>query len=217
MEEQGEEQHRGMRGVIADVQEGFFYIKNSRWLWVSILCLSLGNMGVVAPLDVAMPKLVHDTYGQGAWLLGLIGAVGPIGSLLALVLVGQAKRLKRRGLLSYLSLMPGGIGIILFGLPWSREVFFIVGPLASALFGFSVAFFNTTWFTILQEMIPGDKLGRVVSLDMLGSFDLIPLAQGVGGILTDRLGPPMVFLIGGTMALCVNALPMLVRAVREMQ
>ena len=212
-----EVQRRGIAGVIADVREGLFYVRSSRWLWVSILCLSIGSIGMAGPITVAMPKLIHDVYGQGAWLLGLISSTVAIGSLLGLGFVGQTKRLKRRGLISYLSLIPAGAGIVLFGLPWSRTAFFVVGPVASAMFGFSGAFFNTNWFTILQEMIPGDKLGRVISLTMLGSLASIPVSQALGGVLTDRLGPAMVFILGGLLALSTNFLPLLVRDVREMK
>ncbi|HLZ55718.1 MAG TPA: MFS transporter [Ktedonosporobacter sp.] len=208
---------RGIAGVMVDVREGVFYVRSSRWLWVSILCLSIGSIGMAGPITVAMPKLIHDVYGQGAWLLGLISSAGAVGSLLGLGLVGQMKQLKRRGLISYLSLIPAGVGIVLFGLPWSHTAFFIVGAVASALFGLSGAFFNTNWFTILQEMVPGDKLGRVISLTMLGSFAAIPVSQALGGMLTDRLGPAMVFLLGGLLALSINFLPLLVRDVREMQ
>jgi hypothetical protein len=57
---------------------------------------------------VALPGLVHDAYGRGAWLFGLFNAAEPVASLLALVLAGQAGRLKRTGL-------------ILCGLPWSTS------------------------------------------------------------------------------------------------
>jgi MFS family permease len=212
-----EVQRRGIAGVIADMREGLFYVRSSRWLWVSILCLSVGSIGMSGPITVAMPRLIHDVYGQGAWLLGLISSAVAIGSLLGLGLVGQTKRLKRRGLISYLSLIPAGAGIVLFGLPWSHTAFFVVGPVASAMFGFSGAFFNTNWFTILQEMIPGDKLGRVISLTMLGSLASIPVSQALGGVLTDRLGPAMVFILGGLLALSTNFLPLLVHDVREMK
>lgn len=213
----GEEKRRGIAGVMVDVWEGFRYIRVTRWLWVSILCFSIGSIGLSGPLTVAMPKLVHDVYGQGAWLLGVISSAGAIGSLLGLVLVGQAKRLKRRGLILYLSLIPSGIGIVLFGLSWSMAAFFVVGPFASAMFGFSGAFFNTNWFTLLQERVPGNKLGRVISLSMLGSFALIPVSQAFSGVLTDRLGPALVFLLGGLLALSTNSLPLLARDVREME
>lgn len=194
-----------------DLQEGWSYVRNSRWLQVSIFCLSLANMGIAGPLFVTMPKLVYNTYGQGAWFLGLINSASPIGSLLALLLVGQAKRLKRRGLFAYLVLLLEGTVLIIFGLPWPHTAFFIIGPMANIMFGFSVAFFNTIWRTILQEMIPSDKLGRVTSLDMLGSFALIPVSEVLGGIFTDRLGAPTVFILGGLLTLLTNSCPLLMR------
>lgn len=216
-DEQEKEQQRGMLGVIAAIREGFSYVMSVRWLWVSILSFSIGNLGIVGPLSVAMPKLVHDVYREGAWLLGTIGSAGAIGSLLGLALIGQTRRLKRRGLLAYLSMIPAGIGLVLFGLPWSHTAFLVVGPLASAMFGFSIAYFNTVWFTIMHEMVPGDKLGRVVSLDMLGSFALTPISEALGGVFTDHFGPPMVFLLGGTLSLVTTLFPLIVRDVREMK
>ena len=207
----------GFGGVIADMREGFFYVRSSRWLWVSICCLSLGNLGLTGPLEVAMPKLIHDAYGQGAWLLGLINSAVPVGSLLALVLVSRARRVKKRGVFLYLSLLPAGAGIVIFGLPWTPSLFFIAGLVASAMFGFSLAYFNITWYTILQELIPRDKLGRVVSLDAFGSFALIPVSEALAGVLTDWLGPALVFLLGGSLGLVMNVLPLLVRDVREMK
>ena len=40
----------------------------SPWLWVTITIASLGNVGL-APMQVALPKLIKDVYGQGVWLL----------------------------------------------------------------------------------------------------------------------------------------------------
>nr|BBH95139.1 hypothetical protein KTA_33380 [Thermogemmatispora argillosa] len=74
-------------------------------------------------------------------------------------------------------------------------------PLASILIGFGLTFFNTVYFTILQEQVPGDKLGRVISLDTIGSLGLAPLGQVLGGTLSDRVGAATVFLLFGTLGL----------------
>ena len=50
--------HKGLRGVLMDIGEGFVYIRGSRWLWVSLFCSSLGNMVSVIPLGIALPLLV---------------------------------------------------------------------------------------------------------------------------------------------------------------
>ncbi|HEV2580504.1 MAG TPA: MFS transporter [Ktedonobacteraceae bacterium] len=208
---------KGMRGVLADVQEGLVYVRNSRWVWVTIFSAALGNVGIMASLVTSMPKLVHDVYGQGAWLLGLISTTGAIGSILALILIGQATRLKKRGLLAYLSITVSSIGLLIFGLPFPHAAAPFIAPLASILVDFGIAFFNTIYFTILQEMIPGDKLGRVISLDTLGSFAMIPVGEAVGGILTDRIGPATVFIIFGLFNIVNSLIPLLVREVREME
>src|SRR5579863_499984 len=215
--EEAPAQRRGFRGVIADVKEGLVYVRSTRWLWVTTLNASIGNIGFTATLSVATPKLVHDVYGQGAWLYGLLSATGAIGSVIALLLIGQATRLKKRGLLSYLSLAVSSIGILMFGLPFPRGAEPLVASLASVLVGFGLTFFNTIFFTVLHETIPGDKLGRVISLDTLGSFAMIPVGEALGGILTDRVGPAFVFVFFGLFNLVIVLIPLFVREVRNLE
>lgn len=206
---------RGLRGVLADVGEGMFYVRHSRWLWVTLINAAIGNIGIMATLVTSMPKLVYAVYGQGAWLLGLIGTTEAVGSILAVLLIGQATRMKKRGLLAYLSMTLNSVGLLMFGLPFPRTAAPIIAPLASVLVGFGIAFFNTIYFTILQERIPGDKLGRVISLDTLGSFAMIPVGEALGGILTDHIGPAPVFLFFGAFNVVNSLIPLLVREVRE--
>lgn len=206
---------RGVRGVLADVGEGMVYVRQSRWLWVTLISAAIGNIGIMATLVTSMPKLVHDVYGQGAWLLGLIGTTEAVGSVLAVLLIGQATRLKKRGLLAYLSITLNSTGLLMFGLPFPRTAAPIIAPLASVLVGFGITFFNTIYFTILHERIPSEKLGRVISLDALGSFAMIPVGEAVGGILTDRIGPALVFIIFGGFNVVNSLIPLLVREVRE--
>ncbi len=210
-------ERRGFRGVISDVREGFVYVRQSRWLWVTTVNAALGNLGFTATLAVAMPKLVHDVYGQGAWLLGLIEATGAIGAVLALFFVGRATHLKKRGLLSYLALGLSCIGILVLGLPFSRAAAPFIAPLASILVGFGLAAFNTIFFTVLHETIPSDKLGRVISIDTLGSFAMIPVGEAVGGIMTDRVGPAMVFIVFGIINLVIVLIPLFVHDVRALE
>lgn len=68
--------------------------------------------------------------------------------------------------------------------------------------------FALVWTHTLQEMVPGEMLGRVYSIDALGSFVLLPIGFSLAGWATDLAGAPTVFLIGslGTMTLAVLAL-----------
>jgi len=63
--------------------------------------------------------------------------------------------------------------------------------------GVSTSVFALIWTHTLQEMVPGNILGRVYSIDALGSFVLLPIGFALTGWGTDLFGAPGVFLIGG--------------------
>lgn len=163
------------------------------------------------------PLLVNNVYGQGAWLLGLMSAGNAIGSILALFLIGQMRHMKRRGLLAYLSMLPTCLGFIIFGLPFPHAAAPIIAPLAAVIVGSGITYFNTIWFTIMQEMVPREKLGRVLSLDTLSSYAMAPAAQGLGGILIDVVGPALVCILSGLLCLITTLIPLTIREIREMQ
>lgn len=207
----------GMVGVLIDVWEGMTYVSKLRWLLVGILSATLGNIGLVTTVTVAVPKLVSDTYHQGPWLFGTMNAFSGIGVVLGLVLVGQATKLKRRGLLAYGALIVSCLGTFTLGLPFPYTAAVVIAPLASIFIGFGLSSFNTLWYTLLQEKVPGDKLGRVFSFDELGSFIMIPLGAAVGGVLTDALGPAKIYLTFGLINLILAIIPLLVREMRALE
>ncbi len=46
-------------------------------------------------------------------------------------------------------------------------------------------------------MVPPEKMGRVSSVDMLGSFVLLPIGFVLTGFLVDQIGVTTVFLAAG--------------------
>jgi MFS family permease len=187
--------------ILADVREGLGYVMSSSWLWVTILIFSLGNVGFAGPETVALPKLVADTYHQGPWLLGTLATALALGTIAATLVIGQVKHVGRRGLVAYLGCILSGLAFIVYGLPLPRASLPLAVLAASVVFGFGVGIFEIIWVTVLQELVPKEKLGRVSSIDAVGSFGLLPLGYGLAGVLADRFGPPFVFIAGGVMNL----------------
>ena len=207
---------RGIRGVMEDMREGLGYVMSSTWIWVTIVVASVGNIFLGAPLTVAMPKLIHDAYGSGVWLLGELATASAVGSILAVLIVGQMKTMRWRGVKAYLALIGTGLALVVMGLPLPRGSEAIVASLASVILGFGLGFFNVIWFIVLQQMIPGDKLGRVSSIDMMGSLCLTPVGLALGGIVTDHIGPRLVFIGCGLISALLSALALTVRGVRQL-
>jgi DHA3 family tetracycline resistance protein-like MFS transporter len=198
----GEEGDEG--GFLAQARAGFRVIARQPVLWITILVVALTNVTLSGPYSVAMPFLVSEEWGADVGTLGLVYAVFPIGYILGGLWLGGATRIRRRGLLAYTTLGLAGVMLGLFGLPLPLVVL-----LAAALVnGAALEVSGLVWTGLTQELVPERLLGRVSSIDMLGSFVLLPIGFGLTGIATERLGPATVFLIGGgvTAALCCYAL-----------
>ena len=176
-----------------DLLEGFRLVVGIPWIWITILFFGFINIMEAGPRAVALPFLIRDDLGADVGLLGLITSAYSLGFVLGMVWLGQYVRLHRRGLLAYLSVLVTGSALLPFAFKLPVSV------LIASMFisGMSTSVFALIWTHTLQEMVPGNMLGRVYSIDALGSFVLLPIGFALAGWGTDLLGAPMVFLIGG--------------------
>lgn len=205
----------GIRSVFGDAREGFRYVWQSRWLRVAIPISAVCNIAISGPSQIASPKLIHDSYGAGAWLLGVVIMANSLGSIIAMFLVGQL-HLKRRGLFAYLFLSGLSVVMVVFGLPLPHNWEPVVATLAAFTGGTCLGFFNIIWITLLQEKVPGDKLGRISSIDMLGSYALLPVGYALAGVFTDLIGASWVFIAGGILNLVLCLIVLSVRDIRNL-
>ena len=204
-----------MKKILVDIVEGFHYVSTSTWLWVSILLAAFINIGLTGSLNVAMPKLVHDVYKTGAWLLGTLATASAVGSLIATFSIGQIHKLHYRGLILYFSLAICSIGLMLFGLSLPLFIEPFIAIFADILIGFGIGVNSIIWITLIQEFVPDDKLGRVSSIDMLGSFCVMPVGYVITGVLTDRIGPRTIFEASSIINLALIIVAFLIPSIRN--
>ena len=208
---------KGVSGVFTNIAEGFRYVGSIRWLWVSILVASVGNICFLGPLVVVLPKLVTTVYKSNVVLLGAVNTAGGLGTIVGLLLTGQFMQRGRRGLFAYLAMLLSSLALISFGLPLPAPFGQYGLILADALVGLGVGAFGVVWMTVIQEMVPGDKLGRVVSIDMVGSYCLMPIGYALAGVLADSIGPAWIYIAAGLINCLLAALALLVRDIRKME
>ena len=182
------------------------------WLWLSIAFFGLVNVVDAGPRNVALPFLIHDHLGLEVGGLGAVTSSIAIGSVVSAVFLGRYHRLRRRGLLLYGCEIVMGLMLILFGSLPS-----LTGLMAAAfVFGICVSIGSLAWTNSLQEMVPQERLGRVSSIDALGSFIFLPLGFAFAGILTERIGPANVFVLGGSLVVLLAAGMLLVPSIRRL-
>ena len=197
---------------VSDLREGWLAIVTIPWIWVTILIFGVLNIMEASPRAVAMPFLIKDNLGADVSLLGIFGSAFSLGYVLCALWLGQFKRLRRRGLLGYGSVMVNGFMLLLFGLEAPIPV--LIG--AMFVYGFCFNVFGLIWTLTLQEMVPNDKLGRVYAFDSLGSWVLLPVGFALAGWGTDLVGAPTVFLIGGVGTILMTLIGLAHPAVRNL-
>jgi DHA3 family tetracycline resistance protein-like MFS transporter len=198
------------QGVLKDMRIGLRAVAASPWLWITIAIFSLVNITEASPRNVALPFLVKETLGAEVDALGLIYSASAAGALLSTLWLGRAARLRRRGVMAYGSFFLTGLSSLALGLPIG-----LVGYMTAAFVGgASGSIFGLIWINTLQEMVPRELFGRVISIDMLGSYVLLPVGFGLAGQATDLLGAPTVFLIGGSLTMLLMVAGLLHPAVR---
>lgn len=125
---------------------------------------------------------------------------------------GYFTRLLRRGPLSYASWILVCLAAIVLGLP----IPFAVAGLAAALVGIGKSPVGLLWMNTPQELVPPEHLGRVLSIDALGSGSLAFVGYGVAGLAADRLGAAPVFVLAGAVSATIIGLGLLHLAVRKL-
>ena len=206
------EQPAAPRGSwLSPLREGWQIVLDQPILWVTISVAAFGNILLAGPFSVGMPFLVKDFMGGDEKTLGLVLAIFPIGYILASLLLGNFKRLHHRGLLMFAAEILAGIGLAAFGF----HLPFWVLALAAILNGAALQTFDLAWTNLLQELVPNEKLGRVSSIDMLGSFVLLPLGFGLTGLLVEGIGPAWTFVLGGSLIALIGALVLLLPQIRR--
>jgi MFS family permease len=197
---------------LADLREGLATVLAAPFLWISILVFAFINVTDAGPRNIALPFLIHDHLGLEVEALGLVTSAFSLGSVLGAVLLGRARRIRRRGPLAYGAIGLCGLMVVGYGLAPNL----VTLGAAAMIYGMSFATGGLVWTNTLQSMVPPERLGRVSSIDALGSFVLMPAGFALAGWLTDSIGPARVFVLGGAATMGLALLGLLHPAVRKL-
>ena len=198
------------RRLHVEVVEGVAAVRDRPWVAGVLAMAAVQLMLVVAPVTVLLPVVVRDS-GAPASTYGLVLAVGGLGGVLGALLASRWSP-PRQGLVSMALLLLWAVPPLVLLVP--------AGPagLAAAWFlgMLGLGPFNVWWETALQRSVPRELLARVVSLDWLCSFALLPLGLALTGPAVELVGRgPLLLLASATMVLS-SGLVLLVPGVADL-
>ncbi len=199
-------------GILSEVREAFGTVRANPILWLPIVVLAFANIALAGPYSVSLPFLVRDHLHADVSLLGFLYTMFPIGYLLGGLWTGRHTQLHRRGRLLFGGLIVAGAGIALFG----ATTAVVVLAVAALCNGAAMEIGGLAWMSTMQERTPRDQLGRVASIELLGTYALLPIGYALAGVLTESWGPAPVFLLGGVATMVVAGLSLLSAPVRAL-
>jgi MFS family permease len=200
----------GRRNIFTDLRTGWTEFISRTWLWVVVAGFCVANAAMSGSISVLGPVVADDTFGRKAW--GFVLAAETAGMVLGAIV---AMRIRVRRLLF--------LGVVCTG-AWMLPVFALgIVPVLWVLLvvtfvaGVSIEQFGIAWETTMQEHVPADKLARVYSYDMVGSFVAIPVGQVIAGPVAEAIGAEAT-LVGAGVLVGLAVLGMLSsRDVRHLQ
>ncbi|MFI5495330.1 MFS transporter [Actinoplanes sp. NPDC051859] len=169
------------RSMITDLREGWTEFRSRTWLWVVVAGFCLINAALSGGFNVLGPLVADATVGRQAW--GFVLAAQTGGMVLGAV-VAMRLRVRRLLFVGVLCTACEAFPVLTLGI--APHLGLLLG--AAFLAGFMIEQFAVAWETTMQEHVPADRLARVYSYDMVGSFVAIPLGQVAAGPIAAAVG-----------------------------
>ncbi|PEM52470.1 MFS transporter [Bacillus wiedmannii] len=194
-----------------EFMEGILVLKSHPWLWITILVFSFVNICYAGIIVVLIPWLFNVHHHFEAYVYGLGMASSGVGAVIAALIFGGKERWRKRGLLAYGGVLISGCALLI--MPFITWAPALIGLMA--IEGFGMMVFGLIWETSLQELVPEEAFGRVASLDMLGSFALLPLGYVVVGWLATVIGGEITIITLAILVLVTIGIALCVTSIRR--
>lgn len=194
--------------VFREARAGLSAVTGRPWILTVILQGTVQLLLVMGPALVLLPILLKDRGEFSAY--GVMLGLQALGAVLGGLAV-SAYRPSRPGVVGVcaLALLAAQLVALALDLPLS-----VLGA-TMAVTGFGYSVFGVLWANALQRSVPDELLGRVMSVDMLGTFALAPVGLAVAPLAISAWGTRPVLLGALAVLLLSTVIPLAVRDVRR--
>jgi DHA3 family macrolide efflux protein-like MFS transporter len=182
-----------------DWLDGFIFMRKhpTTLLLILITALSMAVIGVHGSLLVVFARESLRVGGEGYGYLA--GAIG-IGTLVGSLGLGAFGSRKRKSHLVQIGLLFCGILLVLFGFTTTLWLAVII----RFAYGLGDTLYRTPASTMLQEEVPSQLRGRILSIGTALRDSALLLSSALAGLLADSLGANRIFMGVGLVLLSIG-------------
>ncbi len=199
-------------GLGGQIAAGFRYAWADVGIRVMLIVIAVVDFAANGALGVGIPTLAHGRFAAGATGFGILFGAWGVGATVGALSAGFVPPPKRFGWLIVGLCLWLGIGITGVGLVPSL----VPAALLMGFSGVSTGVVNTYAVSWLQRRTDSAMQGRVMSLVMLASMGLTPVAYAASGVVANA-NPTLLFVIAGGMILLCAASSAASRTVRSLR
>jgi DHA3 family tetracycline resistance protein-like MFS transporter len=182
-----------MRGALAEIADGFRFVRSNPWLWGTLAAASLSLLAFFGPFQVLLPYLVKNRLHAGGATFGAIRAAAGAGAIVTAFGIAQTGLPRRCITFMFLAWTLQSLLLAGFAIATGAWVFAAISLFSGAL----AASGNIVWGTLMKTLVPNELLGRVSSFDWLVSIGLIPLSFAITGPIAAAVGTRATLLGAG--------------------
>ena len=170
--------------LYSEIKDAITWVKSIPAVRFGFIGMGVIHFFFMPMVFVGIPVWAKVRFVEGAYVYGLVTAAFGAGALIGAVASGYLKGPKDKNLISnmFTAYVFSGstLGLIIFydAYWWAMMLFFVTGIFEAYFY-----VYFTTW---LQKITPEYLLGRVMSLLMLMSIGLLPIADAIMGFAIER-------------------------------
>jgi MFS family permease len=178
--------------VLAELREGWDYVRGFRPIWSILLLLALISL-VGMPYTALMPIFAGKILHGGAHTLGFLMAAIGVGALIGAIALAARRTVLGLGRLIPITCAGFGAGLIAF----SASRWFWVSMMMLVGTGYCFMQEMAASNTILQTIVEHKKRGRVMSFYAMAFQGVAPFGSLIAGAAAARIGASETLMIGG--------------------
>ena len=176
--------------LLSQIGAGFAFVGRLPWLRDTIVSSALTNWLFAGAVTLALPILaareMHGVLGYGI-LTGALAVGGVVGAVVVARATSPHFHVRRYATFKIAQGLLLGVVAVAATLPETGAL--LVASAAMLLFGFNIFFIGVEYEQAIQIRVPQQVLGRVLSLDQLGSMATLPIGYAITGFVVDTYGP----------------------------
>jgi len=160
---------------------------------LTLLFLSMLLNFLIMPFNVLAPYYVEVIHNGSASDFAFVMVFFQVGMVLGALLTSVKKEWKHKISTYFGSLLL--ITVLISMYAFLPTGFFLLMAVGNFILGFLLPIGNTIYMTIIQTVVPHDKMGRVLSIDQSISTLISPFGALIAGPLAEVIGARFVFLL----------------------